>query len=229
MNIFAKIYRKWMKLRLQPIRVFCFHHVREMFDESSMELCDWMQMDAFKQEIIAIQKGGIQFISLSDAHAKISNDIFRFRKYAVLTADDGWASLKEILPWLEQGHIPITLFINGKYLDGKSYRNNPQEQYLTKDELFALCSPSIEIGSHGWEHTNASKMSLEDFKQSIEQNVNILSSHPCYVPFHAYTWGNYTKDTDAYLQSRGITPLYIDRMKNYNDSSVIHRELLTDN
>lgn len=34
MNICAKIRRKLLKLRLQPIRVFCFHQVSETFDEA---------------------------------------------------------------------------------------------------------------------------------------------------------------------------------------------------
>ena len=44
-----------MKLRLQPIRVYCFHHVSERFDGSTMYRIDWMNIDAFKQAIKALQ------------------------------------------------------------------------------------------------------------------------------------------------------------------------------
>lgn len=225
-EIGAKICRKWMKMRLQPIRVYCLHHVCAEFDAETMVACDWTQIDEFKKKIIAVRQNGVEFISMTDAQEIMQRDIFRCKKYAVLTFDDGYASLKEILPWLEEQKIPVTLFINGKYLDGKSYRKNPNERYLTKGELLALTTPLVEIGSHGWEHTNAVDMSADVFKQSIAQNIELLHTHQRYIPFHAYTWGRHTKATDAYLQAQGITPVLMDGMKNYNESDVIHRELM---
>ena len=157
-EIMHKLCRKWMKLRLRPIRVFCLHHVCEQFDADAMYACDWVAMDEFKQKIIALRNKGYQFISLTDAYEHLKKDWFRRKKYAVLTFDDGYKSLKEVLPWLEEQKIPATLFINGKYLDSKSYRETPKEQYLTYDELFALTSPLIEIGHHGWEHKSVKEI-----------------------------------------------------------------------
>ena len=221
-----KIRRKWMKLRLQPIYVFCFHHVCKTFDAASMNQRDWMQIDEFKQKVLKMQQDGVEFISLKEAYNKITNDKFRNHKYVVLTFDDGYASLKEILPWLEDQKIPATLFINGKYLDGKSYRKNPNEKYLTKEELFSLTSPLIEIGSHGWEHNRATEMTAEEFAESVKRNIGLLSGHPNYIPFFAYTYGAHSNNTDDYLHRQGLVPIYIDGMKNYNEIKVIHRELL---
>jgi peptidoglycan/xylan/chitin deacetylase (PgdA/CDA1 family) len=187
---------------------------------------DWLQIDEFKNKAMAMQQDGVEFISLTEAFGHIQNDWLRRKKYAVLTFDDGYASLKEILPWLEEHQLPVTLFINGKYLDGKSYRKNPKEQYLTKEELCALKSPLIEIGSHGWEHTDAAKMNPRDFDEYIRKNIDVLSKHHRFIPFHAYTWGKHTKDTDAYLQSQGIMPVYIDGQMNYNNHGIIHREIM---
>lgn len=213
-------------MRLQPIRVFCLHHVCAEFDAESMNACDWMQIDDFKSKIIRIQQDGVEFISLTEAYQYITNDKFRNHKYAVLAFDDGYASLKEILPWLEEHHIPTTLFINGKYLDGKSYRKNPKERYLTKDELFALTSPLIEIGSHGWEHIRETEQTIQEFEQSVEKNVNLLRKHPRYIAFHAYTYGAHSELSDRVLQKQSLIPLLVDGAKNYNDKSAIHRELL---
>jgi len=216
---------KWTKICLQPIRVFCMHHVCETFDAESMNKGDWMQIDDFKRKVSDLQRHGVAFISLTHAYTHICKDLFRLKKYAVLTFDDGYASLKEILPWLGEQHIPVTLFINGKYLDGKSYRKNPNEKYLTNDEYSSLTSPLIEIGSHGWEHTDASKISMDEFKLSISQNIELLHAHPRYIPFHAYTWGRHNEMTDIILQSKNIIPVYMDGMKNYNNQHIIHREL----
>ena len=225
-NIWTKIRRKWMKIRLQPIRVFCLHHVCERFDAESMNQGDWMQIDDFKRKVLTLQENEVMFISLTDAYNKITNDKFRNHKYVVLTFDDGYNSLKEILPWLEDQKIPATLFINGKYLDGKSYRKNPNEKYLTKEELFSLTSPLIEIGSHGWEHNRATEMTAEEFAESVKRNIGLLSGHPNYIPFCAYTYGSHSNNTDDYLHRQGLVPIYIDGMKNYNEIKVIHRELL---
>jgi len=226
-KIWTKIRRKWMKIRLQPISVFCLHHVCEEFDTEFMNECDWMQLDEFKSKVQSMQQDGIEFISISKAYKHICNDWIRCKKYAVITFDDGYASLNEILPWLEEKHLPVTLFINGKYLDGKSYRKNPKEQYLKHNELFALTSPLVEIGSHGWEHTDASQISPIEFAESIERNVSLLSTHLRYVPFHAYTWGQHTEASDKILADLKIIPVLIDGAKNYHVCLSVHRELIT--
>lgn len=225
-ELINKIRRKWMKLRLQPIHVYCFHHVCAEFDAESMYAEDWLQIDDFKRAIINMKNEGRRFISLTEAYKHIANDKFRNRKYIVLTFDDGYASLKEILPWLEEQHIPVSLFINGKYLDGKSYRETPKEQYLTYDELFRLTSPLIEIGSHGWEHIDATQMTEQEFATSVEKNIQLLSHHPRYIPFMAYTYGDYSSQTNVQLHNKNLIPIYVDGGLNYSDITAIHRELL---
>ena len=213
-------------MRLQPICVFCLHHVCEQFDADTMYPCDWMALDEFKKKINELRNQGYQFISITDAYEHLRKDWFRCEKYAVLTFDDGYKSLQEVLPWLEEQQIPATLFINGKYLDGKSYRENPKEQYLTYDELFALTSPMIEIGHHGWEHTAASEMTEEELFESLQKNTEILSAHPRYIPFWAYTWGKHIESNDKCLLVNVIIPILIEGNKNYKWIGTIDREIL---
>lgn len=220
-----KVLRKWIKIRLQPIRVFCLHHVCEHFDADAMYACDWIALDAFKKKINVLRNLGYQFISLTAAYEHLKKDWFRCNKYAVLTFDDGYKSLTEVLPWLEEQKIPATLFINGKYLDGNSYRDNPKERYLTNDELFSLTSSLIEVGHHGWEHVDATEMSEAELIDSMQKNLEILSSHPRYIPFWAYTWGQHTEKADTCLKQVGITPVIITGHGNYNFNGLIDREL----
>ena len=225
-TIFRKLQRKWMKLRLQPIRVFCLHHVCEQFDAEAMYPCDWMALDEFKRKINALQDQGYEFISLTEACEHLQKDYIRRKKYAVLTFDDGYKSLKEILPWLEDQQIPCALFINGKYLDGQSYRETPKEQYLTYDELFALNSPLIEIGHHGWGHTAADTMTNNELLESLFKNENILYSHPRYIPFWAYTYGIHNQNSDVTLSNNGMILVLVNGGKNYKWLDHIDRELL---
>ena len=225
-TLFYKVKRKWMKLRLQPIRIFCLHHVCKQFDAESMYPCDWMELSVFQSKINNLREMGYQFISLTEAHLHLQNDWIRREKYSVLTFDDGYKSLLEVLPWLEEQKIPAALFINGKYLDGKSYRDNTKEQYLTYDELFNLTSPLIEIGHHGWEHIAVTEMTEAEFVKSLEKNIEVLSKHPRYIPFWAYTWGRHNKQNDAFLRSNGIIPVLIEGNKNYKWVGSIDREML---
>ena len=226
MTFFYKVKRKWMKLRLQPIRIFCLHHVCKEYDGETMYACDWMDISAFQTKINDLRNKGYKFISLSEAYKRLQNDWIRTKKYTVLTFDDGYKSLLEVLPWLEEQQVPATLFINGKYLDGKSYRENPKEQYLTYDELFALTSPLIEIGHHGWEHTAADEMNNEELYLSLSNNEKILSNHPRYIPFWAYTWGRHNKQNNEFLRSKGIVAVLIEGNKNYIWIGSIDRENL---
>ena len=215
-----------MKLRLQPIRVYCLHHVSLTFDEESMNADDWVQIEEFKNKVLHLQQDGVAFISMTEAYQHICDDWIRYREYAVLTFDDGYASLKEILPWLEEHYIPSTLFINGKYLDGKSFRKNPNEQYLAQEELFQLTTPLIEVGLHGWEHTDATKMTENEFNASVMKSQQLLTSHPRYIPFCAYPWGRHNKTIDKQLDKQQLIPVLMDGLMNYNNAHTIHRELL---
>ena len=229
-EIWYKIRRKWMKILLQPVRVFCFHQVSDAFDESTMEPIDWLQTEKFKQCIDSLRRNGYTFISLPVAHKKIKEDLFRFHKYAVLTADDGWASLKNILPWLNEQQIPITLFLNPAYLDGKHFRERDTEKYLMEEDVQNLHTqyPLLTMASHGWEHKNAKKQTDEDFEKSVCQAHKFLCRYPNYIPYFAYTWGQYSPQTNAILIKVGITPVTLDG-KNYKNETCIDREVLTEN
>lgn len=225
-TICTRIYRKWKKILLQPVRVFCLHHVCEHFDVATMYVCDWMALEEFKRKIKDLQNQKYQFISLTEAYNHLKKDYFRRKKYAVLTFDDGYKSLLEVLPWLEEQNIPATLFINGKYLDGTSNRENPKEQYLKYDELFALNHLLIEIGHHGWEHTDATRMTIREFEESMQHNMEILCSHPRYIPYWAYTWGRHSEISDLYLRQSNLTPVIITGNGNYKFNGYIDREIL---
>lgn len=226
-DLIHKIKRKWMKIRLEPIRVYCFHQVSDTFDESTMYPDDWLQTDEFKKRVMSLREQGYTFISLADAHEHIKHDFIRIRKYAVLTADDGWASLKNILPWINEQQIPITLFINPAYLDGKHFRNRDTEKYLTEEEVQKLHTqyPLLTIGSHGWDHTPATSMTQLEFIDNIHQSAEYLRKLPNFVPFYAYPWGWCTPVSNDDVLNEGLIPIRL-KGPNYNDYLMIQRDIL---
>ena len=226
-EIWTKIRRKWTKIRLQPIRVYCLHHVCSMYDALSMNECDWMNVNDFKSKVWAMQQDGVELISLTDAYRHICKDWVRRKKYAVLTFDDGYASLKEILPWLKERNIPATLFLNPAYLDGKHYRKHETEKYLSKQELLQICNhyPLITIGSHGWEHVEVSELDNWQFIDSVSRSTGYLSKLPNYTPFFAFPYGRGTVESVKELQSCQLIPVFVNGEGNYNNTMYIDREL----
>lgn len=225
----VKLRKRWTRLWIKPVRVFCFHQVSDVFDSDTMKECDWMQTEDFKKKILSI-KQQYTFVSLEEAYGHIAKDRCRMKRYAVLTADDGWASVKSILPWLDEQQVPVTLFLNPLYLDGIHYRERETERYLTESDVQSICDTYkwVSVGMHGWEHVAVSKQSEDEFRKNVEQSIQALKDCKSFVPFFAYPWGRHNAMNDRVLKESDVVPVLMDRMRNYDDASVIHRELLTD-
>ena len=227
MSVISEAKRKFKKFRLSPIHIFLFHQVSPTFDNTTMKESDWTEINQFKRNIERL-KQQYTFISLAAAFEKIKKDVFRFKRYAVLTSDDGWISLMNILPWLQEQGIPVTLFLNPGYFDGKSFRDKPTERYLTEKDVDYLDNhfPSISFGSHGLYHRAATAQDLDEFYRQVTASIESLSRFHNYIPFFAYPYGRHNSGQDTVLSKLGLVPVLIDKYYNLNDTSVLHRELL---
>ena len=198
-----KLQRKIAHLLLKPIRVFVFHQVSNTFDSDVMWPCDWNDIISFKNRISNMKKE-YHFISLEEAYKHILYDVVRKEHFAVLTADDGYVSLKNILPWLAENRIPITLFLNPGYLCNKETQipEKGKESLLSKGELEELieqCSPYVSVASHGWTHKFCTQMSSEEFETQANRSIQYMSSRKEYIPFYAYPCGKHTDWQDRIL------------------------------
>lgn len=223
-----KMKKKWKQLWLKPIRVFCFHQVSDEFEPDTMWECDWMQTDLFKRNILALKKKYI-FISLTEVSNHLAQDRFRLKRYAALTADDGWASLTNILPWLVEQGIPITLFVNPLYMDGVHYQERETEKLLTWDEVAGSVeqyAPYVTVASHGWSHKDCVKMAMDEFGENVEQAEKAILGMKGKIPYYAFTYGRRKAEQVAFLKDRSLIPVYIDGRVNILDASCLHRELL---
>lgn len=232
----------WTKIRLRPIRVFCFHHVSEVRDPLVCQQEDWTQLDQFKRNIEKMQEKYV-FISLSEAHRKLIHDKLRFKHYAVLTTDDGLASVQNVIHWLTEKYIPLTLFINTRYMEGNKIKpvhlkwlhelapfadekELAKKMYLSKEQIWALTSSYLEIGMHGHEHLNVQQIKEEEFETDVNVCKEKLSKHPRYVPNYAYPWGCATKESMDFLEKNSIIPVLVRGGKNYQWEGYIDRECI---
>lgn len=241
MKIFTRVNRKLIKWRLTPIRVFGLHHVSDTYNVATMWEEDWTQTEALKQFVVGLQNQGYIFISFSEANEKLKRDWLRNKRYAVLTADDGFKTLLNILPWLQEQRIPITLFVNPKYILNDGIGDNVQillkqthgtvanqELYLNIEDIRALKSSYISFACHGYEHLDERELDVDEFKKNVEQCMKALSTDfPNVIPFYAHTYGQTKEGYDDILRSYGLTPVYISGNPNYNNEGYIDRELLS--
>lgn len=244
MNILInRVYRRISRLSVAPLHVFVFHHVSDPRNPLICAEQDWTSTDAFFSNLTLLQRE-YHFISLESAYRILcETKVFRHDKFAVLTTDDGLGTVPAILPWLEQKGIPLTCFVNAKFLDGESYKEcdrvriineDPtadipsviRQQYMDEETLFGLDSPLLSIGSHGYEHLDATSLSRSDFATDVERCNCILKEHPRYIPFFAYPWGKHNSMTDNILKELRMVPVLVDGMANYNDSAFVHRECI---
>ena len=227
-NFFQRLKHLWSRIWFHPIQVFVFHQVSDVFEPETMWECDWTQTNAFKQRILAMKKK-YTFISLTEVQRHLAQDKWRFRNYASLTADDGWASLTNILPWLVEQKIPVTLFLNPSCLDGKHWNSRETDKLLIGEEVVRVVeqgAPYITIASHGWTHTNSKTMSLEDFEDSVRMSEEALGRLPGHVPFYAFVSGRHTPAQVDFLRNRQLTPVFVDGQNNVNDPMSIHRHCI---
>ena len=231
--------KHWLlRLRFQAIRVFCIHEVSET-DENSP---DWIPIVFFKEQILQLLKDGYRFISLKEALGHITTDVFRYRKYAVLTADDGLRCHLELLPWLEEHKIPITLSLNVRSLsqnvcglpykqwygieDAETEKQYAERLYISDSELKELDYKGVSIALHGVNHDEAATdIPIEAFEKDVIECLEKFDSDMRYVPFFVYKYGKFNGKTDLVLKKYGLTPVLADGEKNYNDRGVIHREI----
>ena len=227
-KLIDKIWHRIITLRWQPIRVFCFHQTSETFDASTMWECDWTQIDIFKRNILHLKKQ-YTFISLAEAYEKLRKDRFRCKKYAVLTADDGWASMKNIIPWLAEQGIPVTLFINSAYIDGLHYQDKKTEKLLTIEDINQIVSnypECVSIASHGETHIDVRKLSIPEFRVNVRNAEMALADIANKISFYAFTYGRCTKNHIIELLENHLVPVLADGMTNYRFDGVVHRECI---
>jgi peptidoglycan/xylan/chitin deacetylase (PgdA/CDA1 family) len=236
-----KLHRYWIRQRLKPISVFVFHHVSEVRNPLICAEEDWTSMEVFKNNIVKLQQE-FEFISLTNAYRHLSLDKWRKKRYVVLTADDAYRSILDIVPWLAARRIPLVIFANSRFLDQDSMTPIHEEYiktvapnadlgqvlkatYMSKEELWSLNDEeTIEVGLHGHEHLDLSQLDQDNMVREVETCRSILQSHPRYIPFYAYPWGACNANTDNYLLQHGLIPVKVSGSKNYNNKEYVDRK-----
>lgn len=119
-----------------------------------------------------------------------------------LTFDDGYGCLYDtVLPILNDVKAVGTVYLNTGWVGQESRKvscpelgHYPGEHFLTWDEVKILDKAGWEIGSHGVEHIDLTKQSLEVIEKELQDSKVTIKSQlrkPC--EHFAYTFGRHDK------------------------------------
>jgi peptidoglycan/xylan/chitin deacetylase (PgdA/CDA1 family) len=129
------------------------------------------------------------------------------RRSVLVTIDDGFRStLTEAAPWFARYKVPAVLFVPGGCIGGTStwIPEFPDEPILDAGELRLMQQQGIEIGVHGFDHSNLLGMAPEQLARNIvlarELLADVLGVDPT---AYAYPYGAFDEKAVAALDLAG--------------------------
>lgn len=153
-------------------------------------------------------------VSLSDVLAFVAGKKQLKDGSVLLTMDDGLASVAtHAAPLMRRYGVPGVAYVTTSLigLDGRD-RAQP-DRYLTWDEVAALPSAGIEVGSHAHTHRSLGQMPLEEAMEEGARSKELLDAHlDAPVTTFAYPFGmrpDETPDTARVLSELGYTSIFI--------------------
>lgn len=139
----------------------------------------------FKQHVQYL-KAHYDIISLDDLEARLQSGATK-RPFALLTFDDGYRSLMQILPYLKAQEISPAVFVLGDIVKANRCELGTQKQMLSRPEIKTLLQEGWSIGSHTMTHPEMStvlaqnlKTEIQKSKQKIESTLGTTSSSIAY-------------------------------------------------
>jgi peptidoglycan/xylan/chitin deacetylase (PgdA/CDA1 family) len=179
-----------------------------------------VDLNTFLHQLRWLKRFGVRFIPMSDLHAWLLGHRKIPKRSAVLTFDDALISIAEhVFPHLKQQAIPITIFVIAGLIGRESHFSThpsaPGRRHLNLAQLkMLLDSGLVEIGAHGYDHVNFTKINgdqlwqeLQRAKAFLEETFNVA------VPYLAYPWGNTNAAVTQQAQEAGYQLAFTTRKK----------------
>ena len=152
-----------------------------------------IRMNVFLEHIDAIKNNGFEFYD-----PKLFNEKFnepKDNKKILLTIDDAFLSFYEnAWPILKKNEIPFILFVSTEPIGKRGYMTWEQIKEIEK-EKFAF------IGNHSHTHEYLIKFSFADFKNDINESIEIFNENLGYNPiFFSYPFGEYSLEQKNFIK-----------------------------
>ena len=224
--------RRWFsKYVLQPIfhpilgEVWLFHSITDHFTRiPDLRLCE-VSPTRFEALIQDALKKNVQFISLDELYAILSQGKRVTRPFVSITFDDGYDNIFfNAYPILKKYNIPFCVFVAPKLATGEckiSYEEErPTMSYdilreLIKDALFT-------IGAHSVHHVELNKLSeIELYKELLQSKNELEVQLNKQINYMAYPFGSYSNTVIELAEKLGYKMAFAAwgsaiRLNNYN-------------
>ena len=179
------------------IRAFIYHH----FGKQDKYPSTSVSVKQFRQHLAYLKKHDYTVLPLGKALERMDSGQNLPGKTAVLTIDDGYASVWEnALPLLDKFGYKATIFVPASHVGGGNY--------LSWEQVAALQKKGHEIGNHSHSHpyflnSDAGKIA-EAFETDLEKAHDLFRRHLGSVPdIYAYPFGEYHPGMFAVLEKHG--------------------------
>ena len=151
---------------------------------------------------------GFQFLKAQDALAGLRGEIDLPKRAVVLTFDDGYSDFaSEALPVLSRWRAPATLFVVTGLLGQTNAWDKGEEDeprtLLSRNELEALPSDLIQLGSHSRTHPLLPSLSDSDAIEEIEKSMQDLRSFAGSRLF-CYPFGESSPAVEERVRAAGV-------------------------
>ncbi len=164
------------------------------FDENKYPSTN-IKMDIFKSQIQAIKNNNLNFYN----PIKFAEE-FEFpksEKKILLTIDDGFTSFyKSAWPYLKKNKIPFILFISTEAVGNYGYMTWDEIKEIEKEEF-------VFLGNHSHSHEYLINYNFEDFKNDIDESIEIFIKNIGYNPIYfSYPFGEYSIEQKNYISKK---------------------------
>jgi peptidoglycan/xylan/chitin deacetylase (PgdA/CDA1 family) len=157
----------------------------------------------------AIQRAGLETISLGQLFDGLDGKAPLPRKPIVLTFDDAYRNIRQVAwPLMQERTMTGTLFAVADHVGGSNEwdraKGMPRLELMEASELKELADAGWEIGSHGCRHLELAKANETQQHDEIFRSKLVLESLLEVSPeFYAYPYGSYTESAKAMLHESG--------------------------
>lgn len=187
----------------KAVRILMYHQILPKNLDPKNDLI--VTTENLEEQFIYI-KNNFTTLFFKDLH-KESNTLNKI----ILTFDDGYYNnLEYLIPLLEKYQLKATIFIPTEYI--QSRMNSSEKNFMSFDEIRTLNPELVEIALHSHSHRNYSEMSVEEAREDLKNNIEILRENTInFSNILAYPYGKFPREKNKkraffeMLEQSGIT------------------------
>ena len=141
--------------------------------------------------------------------AEASEPLTPDARYSIVTVDDGWKSFADnAVPELERRNIPVAIFAISDRL-GQSVDGIDFDRLVNVDELRALNSRVVTIGSHGATHAMMTTLSAQDaYRELCESCEKLGAIAGREVKLFCFPYGAYSDELIPICREAGYERIF---------------------